>query len=85
MPAVVLASVVQVVLFAPFFWVMPHLMRIVMNAQARGRGFSKLGIAAAVAEAPPELRRSRAVVVGGLVYFLTIVAAWIALTSSRGI
>src|SRR5262249_11141412 len=84
-PAVVVASLVQIVLFVPFFWVMPHLMRIVMGAQVHGRGFGKVGVLVAVATAPPELRRSRAVVVGGLIYALVVFAAWIALTSSRGV
>jgi hypothetical protein len=86
-PVTVLACVVQAVLFAPFFWVFPGLMSIARSAQ--DVSYTKIGIVRAVAQvgpdASPELRRARAVVIGGFVYFVILVAAWIAFTDSRGV
>jgi hypothetical protein len=84
-PVVAAVSAVEIVLAAPFFWVFAHLMRIVMAAQHEGGTMSRLGVAAAVVGAKGDLRRSRAVVLGGLVYFLALVAGWIALAASRGV
>jgi hypothetical protein len=84
-PPVVIASLVQAVLLVPLFWVMPHLMRIVMSAQTRGNAFSKIGVLIAVANAPAELRRSRWVVLGGFLYFAALLVGWIALASAKGL
>lgn len=72
-------------LFAPYFWVFPHLMRIVMSSVTRGGSLSKGGIMLAVARAEPTLRRSQRIVIGGLVYFVALAGAWIAYASSRGL
>lgn len=72
-------------LFAPYFWVFPHLMRIVMNSVARGGSLSKGGIMLAVVRAEPALRRSQRIVVSGFVYFVVLMGAWIAYASSRGL
>lgn len=85
LPVGVTISLATTLLFLPYFWVMPHLMRIVMDALARGRSISRAGIVLAVATAGPEHRRSRAIVIAGLVYFVGLMAAWIAFTDSRGV
>jgi hypothetical protein len=85
LPVIVPVSLAEAALFAPFFWVFPHLMGIVMNAQAQGASISKLGIVVAIANAGPDLRRSRAVVLAGLIYFVLLVGAWIAFADSRGV
>lgn len=85
LPAVVVVSLAEIVLAVPYFWVFPHLMRIVMDAARRGGSLSRTGVLAAVLRADGEHARSRAVVLGGLAYFVVLVAAWIAFTASRGI
>ncbi|HEY4116547.1 MAG TPA: DUF3592 domain-containing protein [Byssovorax sp.] len=85
LPAVVVASIIVAALLSPMFWVMPHLARIMKDAQARGGGYTKFDIAHAVFTAPRELRRSRAIVLGGLAYFIVVCGAWIAFTSAKGI
>jgi hypothetical protein len=85
LPVTLVCMLAQVVLFLPYFWVTTHLMRIVMDALARGRAISKVGIVIAIVTARPELRRSRWIVVAGFVYFAALMAAWIAFTDSRGV
>ena len=85
LPVVAVVAVGEVLLFMPYFWVFPHLMRIVMVSQASGGSLSKLGILLAVAKAGPEQARSRWWVIGGLVYFVALMAAWIALAASKGV
>lgn len=85
LPITLVVSVAELLLFAPFFWVFPHVMRILMDSLRKGGSASKLGIILAVAKAGPELRRSRNIVVAGFVYFVLIVAAWIAFAAHRGI
>ncbi len=85
LPVALVVTLVELVLFAPYFWVFAHLMRIVMPAQARGGVLSKGGVVLAVASAPPELLRSRRIVIAGLVWFVLIVGAWIAYADARGI
>ena len=85
LPAVIVASAIQLILSAPLCWLMPHLMRLVMDARQRGGSLSKSGILLAVVQAPAELRRSRGIVIGTSLYFLVLFAGWIALTSAKGI
>ncbi|MDI1437503.1 hypothetical protein [Polyangium sorediatum] len=85
LPVGLVVALAEVLLFAPFFWVFPHLMRLVMDRFAQGGSLSKLGIVLAVAQAGPEGRRSRRIVVAGLVYFIALVAGWIVFAASRGI
>lgn len=85
LPLTLLVNVGGLLLFAPFFWVFPHLMRIVFERLRKGGSVSKLGIVVALATAGPELRRSRNIVVAGFVYFAVIVAAWIAFAAYRGV
>lgn len=85
LPLTLVICVVQIVLFAPFFWVFPQLMRIVMDAQAKGASLSRFGILVAVLRVGPEHRRARLVVLGGFAYFVVLVAAWIAFAASRGV
>jgi hypothetical protein len=84
-PVVVAVSAAEIVLFAPYFWVFPHLMRIVMESMRRGGSLSKAGIVLAVAQAGPEQARSRWLVIAGLVYFVALMAGWIALAASKGV
>ena len=86
LPIVPVVCLVETVLFAPFFWVFPHLMGIVADARARGASVSKSGVIVAVLRAgDPKLRRSRAIVLAGLAYFLALMAAWIAFAGYRGV
>lgn len=85
LPVTLVVTVVELILFAPWLWVFPHLMRIVMDSQRRGGSLSKAGIILAVWRAGPEWKRSKLIVVAGLVYFVTIVAAWIAFAAWKGI
>ena len=85
LPVVAVVAVGEILLFMPYFWMLPHLMRIVMVSQASGGSLSKLGIVLAVAKAGPEQARSRWVVIGGIVYFVALMAAWIALAASKGV
>jgi hypothetical protein len=81
LPVVIVVSVAEIILFAPYFWVFSHLMRIVIESGS----FSKLGIILAVARASPARRRSQLIAIGGFVYFVVLMAAWIAYAASRGI
>lgn len=85
LPVGVTVSLASTILFLPYFWVMPELMRIVMDALARGQSISRGGILVAITTARPELRRARAIVIAGFVYFVILMAAWIAFTASRGV
>jgi hypothetical protein len=78
-------ALVEAVLGAPAFVVLPHVMRIVLHHQQRGGALGKASILLAVWRAPPALRRSRAIAIGGFAYFCAIVAAWIAFTAARGV
>jgi hypothetical protein len=85
LPVSVVFAVSTGVLLAPLLWVCPHLMTIVVASAAKGGSLSRLGVVVAVAKAGPELRRSRAIVIGGFVYLMAVFAAWIAWTASRGV
>ncbi|MDI1483336.1 hypothetical protein [Polyangium sp. y55x31] len=85
LPAGLVVALAEIALLAPFFWVFPHLMRLVMDRHAQGGSLSKLGIVLAVALAGPERRRSRLVVIAGLVYLVALMTAWIVFAESRGI
>jgi hypothetical protein len=84
-PVKIVVAVALVILGLPSFWVLPHLMRILVAWQRRGGAMTKFHVAEAIVRAEPELRTSRAIVIGGLVYFFALMAAWIAFTASRGI
>lgn len=85
LPVWLVVSFAEIALFAPYFWVFPHLMRIVMAHHAQGGSLSRAGIVLAVAQAGPAWRRSRNIVIAGFVYFVALMAAWIAFAESRGI
>jgi hypothetical protein len=85
LPVSLVVTVVELLLFAPWLWVFPHLMRIVMDSQRRGGSLTKGGIVMAVWHAGPEWRRSKRIVVGGFLYFVAIVAGWIAFAAWKGI
>jgi len=85
LPTPVAVVLAQGVLLAPAFWVMPELMRILQTSVARGGSLSKLGIVLAVMGADTELRRSRNIVIAGALYFVLLMAAWIAFATLRGV
>lgn len=85
LPITLVMTVAELVLLAPLFPVFAHLMPMVVAWQAKGGSAGKVGVALAVYHAEPEHRRSRAIVFGGLVYFVTLLAGWIALASYRGV
>jgi hypothetical protein len=85
LPVVPVVSVVEILLFAPYFWVFPHLMRIVLDSLHRGGSLSKVGIVTAVAQAGPEHTRSRWWVIGGFLYFVALMAGWIAFAAMKGV
>jgi len=75
---VVFVTVLTVLLYMPFFWIVKHLMLIVGQALQDGSSMGKLGIGYylfEVGQLHPELVRSRNIVVGGLVYFMVLVIA----------
>ena len=84
LPVMWVVSLVEVLLFLPYLWVLPQLMVLVMKAQERG-GVSKGAVIMAVVRAEPAHRRAQLIVIGGFVYFVAIVGAWIAYTSYRGV
>jgi hypothetical protein len=85
LPVMTVVTLFELVLFAPFFWVFPHVVRIVLANQARGGSVSKFGIMMAIANAGPELRRSRAIAIGGGIYIFALMSAWIAYAEYLGI
>jgi uncharacterized protein DUF3592 len=85
LPITLVVMIAEVVLFAPLFPVCSHLMRIVVAAQARGAWLTRTGVVLAVVEAEPEHRRSRNIVIAGAVYFVALMAGWIAFAAYRGV
>jgi hypothetical protein len=87
-PVAWLVTSVQALLFAPFLWVLGHLVEVASQARRDGAAMSKVGLMTYLVEMPqthPQLRRSRVIVLGGLGYFVALVAGWIAYTSARGL
>ncbi len=85
LPVTTVCAVATGILFAPLVWVLPHLMTIVMESAARGGSLSHFGVVMAVVNADPSHRRSRRIVVVGLLYLLAVFAAWIAYSQSHGV
>jgi len=88
LPVALVCTVVEALLFAPFVLVIEHLMFIMASARRDGAGVGGIGLGlymAQLGEHRPELKRPRAIVVAGLVYFVALMGAWIAFTSARGI
>lgn len=87
-PLLVVVLIAQTILFLPYFWVFPHLMRIVFRATSDRASLSKAGLAGyimGVHRHHPELRRARAFALGGLAYFVVLCGAWIAYAAHLGI
>jgi hypothetical protein len=84
-PVGVLVAIVDAVLFAPLFVMMPLVMEMTMRAAAAGRSISAAGIVRAVADAGPEHRRAKRIVVAIALYFVALFAGWIAYAASRGV
>ena len=87
-PVLVVVSIAQFLLYLPYFWVFPHLMRIVFQATRDRASLSKTGLASyilGVHRRHPELRSARAFALGGLAYFVVLCGAWIAYAAHLGI
>ena len=85
---VVWTSLLEIALFTPYFWVFPHFMQIVFRARRDRAPLTRGGLVWYVANVNkwhPDLARSRAITLAGFVYFITLVASWIAYASHRGI
>jgi hypothetical protein len=67
------------VLYAPAFFVLPHLVPLVPV------GSGSLGALVSILRAPAERRRSRNIALAGIVYFLAVGLAWIAYAAHRGV
>lgn len=81
-------SLVETLLFLPFFPILEHVVRIAAYARRDGAGVGPIGLvlyAATLGNTRPELVRSRAIAFAGFVYFAAIVGAWIVFTSAKGI
>jgi len=85
LPVTLVVSLVQAVLFAPLWWIMPHLMQLTMNRRGAGPAVTKLAILRAIFSADRTHRRSRNIVLAGFLYFVALMAAWIAFTEYRGL
>jgi hypothetical protein len=88
LPVTTVVTLVEAVLFLPYFWVFEHLMHIVYQAVRDRASLSKVGLASYILrahKAHPELRRSRAVALGGFLYFVLLAGSWIAFTEIRGL
>ncbi|HWE29611.1 MAG TPA: hypothetical protein VHB97_16495 [Polyangia bacterium] len=81
-------SLVVTIIYLPFFAFFQHLMLIILQANRDNVSTSKLRLAMYIAQVHrrhPELALSRRVVIGGTVYFVLVVAGWIAYAAARGI
>ncbi len=86
MPWVVTAAVTLLYLPAP--WIVWHAMALVLQARAAGMPLGHLSILYTlftIGRRFPALRRSQYVAVGGLCYFIGLMAAWIYYANSRGL
>lgn len=87
-PVLVLVSLVEVLLFAPLFWVFEHLMRLALRAIRDNGGLSRIALVLyilRVSSAHPELIRSRNIVLVGLAYTVALLAGWILYASHEGL
>jgi hypothetical protein len=84
LPVTLVVGVVESLLFLPMPWVFWHLMRLTFQALHDGRGIG-IGYVLTVGFSHPDLRRSQAICIGGLLYFILICGAWIAYAAARGI
>jgi hypothetical protein len=88
MPVTVAFVAATLVLSAPLYWVFRHAMVVVAQAMRDGAGTRLLGFMiylARVGRLHPELRRSQAVAVWGMVYAFVLLGAWIAFANYRGV
>jgi hypothetical protein len=87
-PVVAAVSIGELILFAPYFKVFEHIMKIVSQALRDGASVSKLGLVyyiLRVHRIHPELRRSRTIALAGFGYFVVLAAIWIMYAESRGV
>lgn len=85
LPTVIVVSLVELVLFAPLFWVFPAMLRVMQARLAAGGSFTKGDLIMAVVTAGPEQRRARNIIIAGTAYFALIAGLWIAYTDWRGV
>jgi hypothetical protein len=84
MPTLLFVLVAQTLLYLPMPWVFWHLIRLVFQAREDGKMFG-FWYLLTVGDSHPNLRRSRTVCIGGLVYFFVVGAIWISYAASCGI
>ena len=87
-PVTVVVAIAQGLVLFPFAFALHHFMRIAERAAADGHGVGKIGLlvyAASVGQRHPELRRSQAIAVAGLAYFIVVCGIWIAYADAKGI
>ena len=88
LPTPVMAAVVVTLLYLPVPWIAWHGMEIVLRARDAGMPLGHLGIfytLFTIGRHMPELRRSQAVAIGGFLYFIAVVAAWIWYADAHGL
>jgi len=83
-PNLILVVALQTLLFVPMPYVFWHWMKVTFQALQDGESIG-VGYLLKVGRLHPDLRRSRSVCLGGLLYFLAITGAWIVYASNRGI
>jgi hypothetical protein len=88
LPVTPVVAAAMAVLFFPFALALHHFVLIAERAAADGHGLGKIGLlayAASVGQRHPELRRSQLISLAGLLYFVSVCAAWIFYADSKGI
>jgi hypothetical protein len=84
LPVLLVVSAVETILFLPVPWFVWHAMRLMFRAIEEGRHPGVLTFFR-VGPQHADLRRSQKVCLLGLLYFVTLVTAWIVYASARGI
>lgn len=87
-PVTVVVIAVTTLLYLPVPWFLWHAGRVVVQAMMDGSIRSKLGVIVAlftIGQRHPHLRRSGHIAIGGLVYFVAIMAAWIVYAAVKGV
>ena len=87
-PTPTVVGIVVTLLYLPVPWFAWHATEIVLRGRDAGMSLGKPGILYLLLTAGrrfPELRRSQAVVAGGVCYFLALAVGWIYYASTHGL
>jgi hypothetical protein len=84
LPAGVVGAILSTVLYLPVPFVLWHVMRIMFQAMTEGGGAGIVSLIV-IGARHPHLHRSLLISLGGLLYFILLVAAWIAYAAHRGL